>query len=296
MGACNCAEKNNQNQELEIDPNDSYKQENFQNLSPQSVQVDVVPYSGARLEQTPEYASQSDHSKANMLSPEEASIFGDLENLNEVPENLLSEKVKQLMDSKGSSEPPTNEKGPVKLNDGRIYIGQWNQRGVPHGKGRMIFPDGCVYEGEWEEGRQTGNGHKYWPDGNFYEGAFVNGLMEGNGKLEFEDGNLYEGEFSKDMLNGFGKFLWADKGMVYEGNWFENQKHGRGTCKWSDGRTYEGEYAFDKKEGYGVFSWPNGKKYEGEWKAGKQHGEGTLIKGGRSKRATWENGKVKKKK
>jgi hypothetical protein len=35
--------------------------------------------------------------------------------------------------------------------------------------------------------------------------------------------------------------LWAD-GRKYEGEWNDNNMHGRGKYTWSDGRVYEGYY------------------------------------------------------
>jgi hypothetical protein len=33
--------------------------------------------------------------------------------------------------------------------------------------------------------------------------------------------------------------------------------------KWPDGRVYEGDYFNDKKHGNGKVSWPDGREYEG---------------------------------
>ncbi len=43
-----------------------------------------------------------------------------------------------------------------------------------------------------------------------------------------------------------GIYLWAD-GRKYEGEWNDNNMHGRGKYTWSDGRVYEGYYQNDKK-------------------------------------------------
>lgn len=44
--------------------------------------------------------------------------------------------------------------------------------------------------------------------------------------------------------------IWPD-GKQYEGDWKNNQMHGKGTFKWPDGRVYVGEYLEDKKHGFG---------------------------------------------
>ena len=51
-----------------------------------------------------------------------------------------------------------------------------------------------------------------------------------------------------------GIYEWND-GRRYDGDWKNNQMHGKGVFTWDNGKRYEGEYKDDKKNGYGVFSW-----------------------------------------
>ena len=46
--------------------------------------------------------------------------------------------------------------------------------------------------------------------------------------------------------------IWPN-GDKYEGEWFDDQKHGQGTFTWSDGDNCEGERNEGKKEGKGKF-------------------------------------------
>jgi hypothetical protein len=39
---------------------------------------------------------------------------------------------------------------------------------------------------------------------------------------------------------------------------------------WDDGRRYEGEYYDDKKHGKGTFTWPDGRKYVGDYSEDKK--------------------------
>ena len=53
------------------------------------------------------------------------------------------------------------------------------------------------------------------------------------------------------ILNNFGTYLqgvylWAD-GRMYQGDWLNNNMHGKGVYTWKDGRRYDGEYLNDKK-------------------------------------------------
>ena len=50
---------------------------------------------------------------------------------------------------------------------------------------------------------------------------------------------LYEGEYKDGKKHGRGQFLWAD-GSTYTGDFYENNIHGMGVYTWSDGRKYDG--------------------------------------------------------
>ena len=48
-----------------------------------------------------------------------------------------------------------------------------------------------------------------------------------------------------------------------------NKMHGRGLFKWPDGRMYDGEYMNDKKHGKGTLISAHGRRKEGLWANGK---------------------------
>ena len=88
-----------------------------------------------------------------------------------------------------------------------------------------------------------------------------------------------------------GVYKWID-GRVYDGEWKDNNMHGKGIYTWKDGRVYEGDYYMDKKHGFGTYTWADGRMYEGQWYNGKQHGEGRYtLQDGTVKTGIWENGK-----
>ena len=59
----------------------------------------------------------------------------------------------------------------------------------------------------------------------------------------------------------------------YEGDWADNQMHGRGvfTCQ---STVYRGQYLHNLKDGYGELSYNQSVVYRGHWKNGKKHGAG----------------------
>ena len=77
--------------------------------------------------------------------------------------------------------------------DGRDYVGKVNRDGQLHGQGKLTYPDGRVYEGNFQNGKYHGTGKLTLPDGYVQEGNFQNGELHGMGK----DAD-YEGEWIDD--------------------------------------------------------------------------------------------------
>jgi hypothetical protein len=218
-------------------------------------------------------------------------------------------------------------KGPIELENGAFYIGEWNQYNQKHGAGMNIWQNGSKYEGYWKQDKANGKGRMtyagaicitggaiYNIGGDIYEGDWVDDKKHGTGVFLFKDGARYEGDWREDKQHGNGKFYWADgstydgeyqnntihgkgiyvwsDGRKFEGEWQNNKMNGKGVFEWPDGRSYIGEYQDDKKQGYGVFKWPDGRKYEGYWQNSKQHGKGVIISAkGDSIKGEWRDGK-----
>ena len=120
------------------------------------------------------------------------------------------------------------------------YLGDW-KNDKNHGKGKMIYLSGDIYDGFWKEGLYHGHGKYSWDNGNFYEGEWQNGNMHGNGIFNYRDGDLYEGDFENDLRHGFG-ILISSNGAVYEGEWDKNFRSGKGKLTLPNGQVYEGSF------------------------------------------------------
>ncbi|OMJ88251.1 hypothetical protein SteCoe_9834 [Stentor coeruleus] len=178
---------------------------------------------------------------------------------------------------------------PVILDDGTIFQGSWDEKGMKAGQGIEIRKDGSKYTGNFRDDLRDGKGRLIYANGDYYEGVFKKGKAEGKGKYVAYEGVTYEGQYKNDMKNGFGKELWAD-GSEFEGFFENNLKIGHGKFKWKDGSVYEGEFNDDKIEGTGCYSWINGKKYEGQWRNNKMHGKGVFTwPSGRSYEGEYKN-------
>lgn len=115
--------------------------------------------------------------------------------------------------------------------------------------------------------------------GQIYTGQMKGQKKHGVGRLEITDGPgraRYDGEFYEDLKHGHGVLTWQD-GRQYRGQFLRDKFHGEAVMTWPDGRRYVGQYADDRKHGDGTFSWQDGRRYEGQWVMGKRHGTGVYT-------------------
>jgi hypothetical protein len=91
------------------------------------------------------------------------------------------------------------------------------------------------------------------------------------------DGSTYVGEVdSEDQPHGHGVYKWTN-GDVYEGEWHHGSREGKGRCAYGSGNVYEGHWKDNQKDGKGKFTWESGDVYEGEWADDEQHGKGSYT-------------------
>ncbi|XP_070522522.1 MORN repeat-containing protein 4 homolog isoform X2 [Cardiocondyla obscurior] len=100
--------------------------------------------------------------------------------------------------------------GAYKYDDGTKYIGDWNRKGLKHGAGLLVFPNGTRYDGAFQNGLCSGLGVIVFPDGAKYEGEFMQGWFHGHGVFWRADGMKFEGEFRGGRVWGLGLVTFAD--------------------------------------------------------------------------------------
>ena len=107
---------------------------------------------------------------------------------------------------------------------GKYYVGERNAAGQCDGRGKYVFAEGAVFEGDFKAGK---------PEGRIiYRSA---------------DGDVYEGDFKAGEKDGRGIY-WSASGAVYEGEFKAGKPEGRGIYWSADGDVYEGEFKADKRD------------------------------------------------
>lgn len=153
---------------------------------------------------------------------------------------------------------------------GSKYSGDW-QSNKRHGFGTQTWSNGDKYEGDWRRNKMHGKGtfwvkrkgklrkqytgdwvanmrHVRGPWGvGRAKGLAVAGVRGARG-VALRAG---AGGCQQVASQGVGVFFY-DSGGKYEGEWFENLRHGRGKMNFPNGDEYEGEWEVDKRSGFGV--------------------------------------------
>jgi len=120
--------------------------------------------------------------------------------------------------------------------------------------------------------------HETYDDGSTYDGQILDGERHGRGVWRSQS-ESYQGEWFRDNRHGKGRQAWDD-GRSYEGQFRVGKFHGFGRMEWSTPQglmSYEGEYCDDLKHGDGKYSWPDGRVYDGQWVNGARSGRAVLV-------------------
>lgn len=250
-------------------------------------QIDLIQNSASPIDPTPVQSALRGYLYRKDFEPQfsefKANHFQDIEKLYEKVEedlqDLVPSEVQELekhLQSFHLTRPQDNisvqHKNPVKLEDGRIYSGEWNKAGKMHGIGTVLDSDGSKIVGIFQNGQLNGKGRKIDSNGIAIEGEFRDGQLDGEAKMTRKDGAKFEGNYENGVLTGKGKEQWQD-GMEYEGEYLDGKRHGLGLLRTKDG-VYEGSFRLGKIHGKGVFKFGNGNVYKGKWKDNKMHGKG----------------------
>ncbi len=187
-----------------------------------------------------------------------------------------------LIEKKSQKVTVIHKKGHFKsdlvIDDGDgVYTGYVDSENEPHGQGRCIYSDGCVYEGDWNHGYWHGRGRLDYNENEYYEGEFYDGYIEGRGTMYYEDGFSWSGIWKEGQeWNGYGTSY--DENFTYVGELVEHKCNGKGRISWKNGNSYEGEFKDGDRHGFGTLFFSDGNKWTGEWNMTKPwNGSGVFV-------------------
>lgn len=165
--------------------------------------------------------------------------------------------------------------------DGSIYDGQWKNN-LRNGKGSFKYPDKSLYLGEWLDDFQDGQGTQTYAKGNYlsYSGSWKKGKFYGVGTLKLSDGTeketiFMDGEMSFENPN-FMKI--SSKGSTIFGFFLNEKPHSQMYKIDEQKNIYYGELDENlESEGIGSVRYSNGSTYQGQLANGKRNGIGTMV-------------------
>lgn len=155
-----------------------------------------------------------------------------------------------------------------------------------YGDNYLYYVDGSTYEGdlihyENSDSIKSGKGKYIFSNGDIYEGEFLNDVRWGYGKMISYTKNgciIYDGEWQNDKNHGKGKYIFKqtyngndDDIRIYEefeGTWADGKKHGKGKY------VYKEKYDindFDDDDELEIQFYEE--EFEGTWVNDEKHGQ-----------------------
>jgi len=157
----------------------------------------------------------------------------------------------------------------------------------------MTYADGHIYESDWLWDFMHGEGHWTDPDGNVYIGDFAGDSRTGTGKIIYKNKDYYKGSFLLNKREGKG-FLRTDQ-IEYKGEFVNDKIHGLGEMFFGEGKNliYNGNFKEGIKHGKGELTTPDNKKIKTTWKEGKKNGRFVLKSPDSYAEGVFENDELK---
>lgn len=197
----------------------------------------------------------------------------------------------------------------IRLSDGSIYIGEYiDNNGFYEltGLGKISYPNGNKYIGEFKDGNLSGHGTYYFNDGEEHCGVFKYGIPNGVGMHQYTSGAVYIGGFRNGKRGGYGLYcfpngkidfgVWVNNILIEDMTWHtrvvtQMATSGVGIAQMQNNQGfYFGEEAFNNNPVLGIIFYPNEEVYIGKIKGGKRNGNGKLFqKDNKIKDGIWHN-------
>ena len=194
------------------------------------------------------------------------------------------------MELSSASGTPSKFDSPAKIDSSNLtgsaskfikYEGLFS-RGIRKGHGKLSFPDGSRYEGNWLDDEPNGNGIYVSSDGGSYQGEWLSGRREGKGTQIYANGAKYDGVWASDRFHKTGTFAAASTDIFksYDGEWHNGKMSGKGVLLFANGEGFRGTFKDGRLHGNGTWHWPSGASFTGKWNLGQREAKGSYFSSG----------------
>lgn len=154
-----------------------------------------------------------------------------------------------------------NGKGIYTTADGTTLEGSF-ENNLKHGLGTVTLPDKTRYICTYSNDAEVGTAEFFFSNGDHAFGYIKDGNIDGSGRYEFKNGDVYVGCFKNGIFNGKGYYKWnaSSSFKLFEGNYLDGKKHGKGVLKNADGRVFCGNFVHNNLHGEVIETSPQGNK------------------------------------
>jgi hypothetical protein len=126
------------------------------------------------------------------------------------------------------------------------------------------------YSGDYKDGVKEGTGRMVYPNGDIYDGSWVGNVMEGEGTYQYKaSGDIYTGGFAGGKKSGAGLYEFGKDGSVIKGSWV-NGDVTDGEWILKDAAVYKGSFKNGKPDGAGTIAFKSGIEQSGSFVAKRE--------------------------
>ncbi|CAN0479102.1 unnamed protein product [Ectocarpus sp. 12 AP-2014] len=173
---------------------------------------------------------------------------------------------------------PRPGKAKVTYAEGSSFEGVFNGERIKDGPGKYTWmkpaeEDGedpqvhATYEGNYTDGKKAGTGKMTYPNGDEYTGEWKDNAMEGEGTYVYKaTGDIYSGTWVANQKSGQGMYQFGADDSTMHGTWVDGTIT-EGTWVFKDGTVYTGRFDGGRPKGEGTFAFPSGISQQGFYEA-----------------------------